>query len=66
MRTVDVLKVTRKGVDFGVKVPAGTNGRDVEIGLATAIIELAKHSGMTPTRLLRGIESWVTSIDGNQ
>lgn len=66
MKTVKVLEITRKGNDFGVKVPAGTIGQDVEIGLATAIVQLAEHAGMTPVRLLRGIESWVTSIKESQ
>lgn len=66
MRTVNVVRVTRKGNDYGVVVPKGTLGRDIEIGLANAIIMLARHSKITPTRLLRGIESWVTTIEKDQ
>lgn len=65
MKTVELMRITKKGNDYGVVIPAGTVGRDVEIGLANAIINLAEHGGMTPVRLMRGIESWVTSIKEN-
>lgn len=66
MKKVKVLTVTRTGTDYGMEIPAGTEGRDVEIGLATAVIKIAEHSNIKPMTLLRALESWVTCINDNK
>lgn len=43
MRTVKVIEVTKKGSDYGMKIPAGTFANDVELGLATVINDLAER-----------------------
>lgn len=43
MRTEKIIEITKKGTDFGLRIPAGTTGNDVELGLATAINDLAER-----------------------
>lgn len=65
MRQVNVLRITRKGTDYGLVIPKGTEGRDIEIGLAQAFIAIAKHSDMTPQTLLAEIGIWVKQLEDN-
>lgn len=46
MRTEKIIEITKKGTDFGLRIPAGTTGNDVELGLATAINDLAEREKM--------------------
>ena len=36
-----ILEISKNGTDFNTKIPAGTLGKDVEIGLAVAIRDIA-------------------------
>lgn len=71
MRKETILKMEKKGDDFMLTIPQGTCGKDVEIALATAIVEISKHQRQThPTfksyTLIRSIESWARIIESNQ
>ena len=43
MKKQIVLEISKTGTDFNTKIPAGTLGKDVEIGLAVALADIAKH-----------------------
>lgn len=43
MKTVKVLEVTRKGNDYGFKIPAGTTSDDIEYGLVTTLLALEER-----------------------
>ena len=43
MKKQKIIEICKYGSDFGLTIPKDTSGRDVEIALATAISEIAKH-----------------------
>ena len=43
MKTVEVMKLTRKGNDYGFTIPAGTTSNDIDFALATMLISLEKR-----------------------
>lgn len=43
MKTQKIIEITKKGTDYGLKIPAGTMASDVELGLATVINDLAER-----------------------
>lgn len=65
MKQVNVLRITRKGTDYGLVIPKGTEGRDIEIGLAQALIAIAKHSEMPTQTLISEIGIWVRQLEEN-
>ena len=40
MKKQSLIEIYKKGDEYGLKIPAGTEGRDIEIGLATSIIQI--------------------------
>ena len=67
MEKKTILKITKEGTDYSLAIPAGTMGKDVEIGLAYAINSVAEHqksidpSFKTET-LLERIKGWIKCL----
>ena len=64
MRRETLMTIYKKDDEYGLKVPAGTEGRDIEIALATTIVQLADHQriiepGFKTETLLEKIASMV-------
>lgn len=63
-----ILKVAKNGTDFSMTIPAGTMGKDVEIGLAYAIKSVADHQkSIDPTfkteTLLEKVKGWIKCME---
>lgn len=63
MRREYILEIWKKGIDYGCKIPAGTAGKDVELGLATTIKDLARYSNIDSKTLIRKLELWVQQLE---
>jgi hypothetical protein len=66
MRRVKILELGMKGTNFDSKVPAGTEVRHINEGLALFIIDMAKYRGIKPARALAEIQAWVAQLEDNQ
>lgn len=59
-----VLEINKNGADYELVIPKGTQGRDVEIGLAKVLIalhkrELESNKDFKMDTIFRSIEHWV-------
>ena len=71
MRRETLMTIYKKDDEYGLKVPEGTEGRDIEIALATTIVQLADHQriiepGFKTETLLEKIKGWIRCIEQPQ
>ena len=67
MKKQMILEISKNGTDFNTKIPAGTLGKDVEIGLAVAIRDIAKHQqtidpNFKVETLIEKVKGWIKCL----
>ena len=67
MKKQIVLEISKTGTDFNTKIPAGTLGKDVEIGLAVALADIAEHQqSIDPSfkveTLIEKVKGWIKCL----
>lgn len=67
MKNKKILEIYKYGTDYGLVIPKDTSGKDIEIGLATAIFEIAEHQRQTDPNfktetLIEAIKGWVKCL----
>lgn len=67
MKKKKIIEIYKEGTDYGIVIPKDTLGRDIEIGLATAIHQIAEHQrSIDPTfkteTLVEAIKGWVRCL----
>lgn len=65
MKRVKLLELGMKGLDFDVRIPAGTSVSNVEQGIALFIIDSAKYRGIKTSTALAEIQAWVQQLEEN-
>lgn len=68
MEKQSLIEIYKKDDEYGLKIPAGTEGRDIEIGLATSIIQIADHQrqiepDFKTETLLEKIKGWIRCVE---
>lgn len=66
MKRIKLLELGKKGTSFDVRIPAGTEVSDIEIGLAKFIIDGSKYRGISTATFIKEIEGWVRQLEDNQ
>lgn len=67
MRKKTLITIYKNGTDYEIKIPAGTTGRDIEIGLANAIKSISDYQrtldpGFKTETLVEAIRSWIKCL----
>jgi len=65
MRTEKLLELTKKGTNFGYRVPAGTQVAEIEEALALFIIDSSKYRGIKSATALAEVSAWVSQLEEN-
>ena len=71
MRKHNIIESYKKGEEYGLKIPAGTTGSEVEVGLATAIIQIANRQktfdpDFKTNTLVEKIKGWIRCVEQEQ
>lgn len=67
MKKQKLIEIYKNGTDYGLIIPKNTSGKDVEIGLATAIHEIANHQrtidpNFKTETLIEAVKGWVRCL----
>lgn len=67
MKKKTILEVSKYGTDFGLRIPAETLGKDVEVALAYAILSISDHQRTIDPEfktetLLEKVKGWIKCL----
>lgn len=65
MKRVKLLELGRKGTNFDMKIPAGTEATHINQALALALIQMAKYRGIGTATAIAEIQAWVQQLEDN-
>lgn len=58
-----ILEISKIGLDFEIKIPAGTTVESIEQGIALMIIDTAKYRNIKTSTYLGEISQWVQQLE---
>lgn len=63
MKKEKLLELSKKGMNFEIKVPAGTSVANIEQAIALFIIDSSKYRGVKSSTTLAEIAQWLTQLE---